>query len=88
MAQRHPFYFTLEKSDLGQGWKTVTLSYDTVAGEIAVSSKGENEERLLFYVRASRPCPQGLCYLHMQSLAQSEDAKGTYVRRLSEESEQ
>ena len=88
MAQRHPFYFTLEKSDLEQGWKTVTLSYDTVAGEIAVSCKGEDEDRLLFYVRASRPCPQGLCYLHMQSLAQSEDARGTYVRLLSEESEQ
>lgn len=84
MCERAPFYFTLEQSDIGTGWQTVIFRFDTT-GEVSISLQQPEGERLLFYAASRRVIAQGLSYLHLQSLAEKEDFRGSYIRLLREE---
>ena len=74
-----PFSFTLTSDCVPQDeWHTARIRYSLQAGFAEVFLG----ERLLFKVRKTMEAPFGISYLHLQSLAESEDPYGTYVRRL------
>ena len=60
-------------------WVTVTVSFDTEEGIAAAKCCGEK----LFSIKMKDSAPNGISYLHLQSLAKSPDPKGTYIHRLS-----
>ena len=60
------------------GWDVLTIKYDTAKmfGEIYINSE------LVKTVQISLSAPYGLSYLHIQTLAESEDAEGTLIKRM------
>lgn len=58
-------------------WTKLVIEYDTEHGIFTVNRNGENEE---FEFDIEAPC--GLCYLHIQTLAENEDFEGTLIRSL------
>ena len=60
------------------GWDVLTIKYDTAKmfGEIYINSE------LVKTVQISLSAPYGLSYLHIQTLAESEDTEGTLIKRM------
>jgi len=59
-------------------WHTLTLDYDTDAKSAVLSLDGEAVRTL----PAAAYAPHGLSYLHLQTLAEGQDLRGTLVRKL------
>ena len=59
-------------------WLDIAVEFDCEAGRAAVY----DGERLLFRVRMTGRAPMGIMYLHMQTLAESEDFGGSYIKRM------
>ncbi len=72
-----PFFFEISKEDVGDGFFTLSILYDTVAGRADVLVNGER----IFSLKMSRSAPTGLSYLIMQCDTDG-DSKGFYVRSL------
>ena len=73
------YSFCLDSTLLKQNvWHTVTVSYDTAAKTGTVSCGGEP----LFGLALKNEAPNGICYLHLQTIAQTEDHLGSYLNRL------
>lgn len=72
------FTCVLHASDTaGDGYTDVCLRFDTAAGEAVVRAGGA-EYRLPMQGNA----PNGLCYLHLQTVSDRGDAAGTLVKRM------
>ncbi|MBQ8600537.1 MAG: hypothetical protein IJ407_04065 [Clostridia bacterium] len=67
-----PLCIKVESSD---GWITVAAEYDTLGKIAHVTVGGQKYETAL-----SSEAPLGLSYLHIQSLAETEDQQGTLIR--------
>ncbi len=78
VAQLAPMSYLPDKQDLPYGkWFTLTLRYDCDRQMVTVWAE-EHEIAVL-------PLPalaNGLCYLHLQTASQAEDAEGFYIKRL------
>jgi hypothetical protein len=59
------------------GWMTVALDYDTEQGTVHITA-GERQ----FDLPLRQQAPSGLCYLHIQTLAETEDLRGTLIKSL------
>ncbi|MBQ1955223.1 MAG: exo-alpha-sialidase [Clostridia bacterium] len=64
-------------------WTTVTVHFDTEAKFASVEHKGEK----IFDVKMKDSAPNGISYLHLQTLAKTTDPKGSYLHRLHAEAE-
>lgn len=73
-----PFSFELDTCDIGEGFTTVDIAYDTEKGVADVFAGG----RHLFKVRMSHDCPTGLSYLVLQCATDGE-SKGFYIKSLN-----
>lgn len=72
--------FTWNIRDNGRnGWHDISIRYDTEEGQAAVFLDGVEAVILPM----AHPAPYGICYLHMQSLADGTDYDGTIVKSLS-----
>lgn len=72
--------FALDRRVLPAGqWCEVRIVFDTDAGMAEVF----NGETRLFAVPMRLQAPDGISYLHLQTMAESEDFEGTYIRRLA-----
>lgn len=72
VASEACYYFEVsQKSD----WFNVCIEYDTQMGSAYIVLNNKKQ-----YVNARSLAPNGLCYLHIQTLAQSEDFKGTLIK--------
>lgn len=58
-------------------WCRLTVRFDTEAGEAIVSADGAEACR-----RPIGTAPNGLCYLHIRTLAETGDCAGTYIKEL------
>ncbi len=67
-----PFVFDVTQTC---GWQTVTVTYDVNTMK-AVVAIGDSETEVVLKAEA----PYGLSYLHIQTLAASEDQEGTLIR--------
>ncbi len=56
-------------------WKTITIEYDTEKMQAKLTI-GTTE----FAIKLKKPAPNGLSYLHIQTLAEKEDLEGTLIR--------
>jgi len=73
-----PVRFMLD--DLAKdGWHDVSIRFDTAAGKADIFIDGVCRDSLA--MRAD--CPYGLCYLHIQTLAEAEDFEGTIVKKMA-----
>jgi hypothetical protein len=72
-----PFFFEISKEDVGDGFFTLSIIYDTVSGHADVLV---NDERI-FSLKTFRSAPTGVSYLIMQCDTDG-DSKGFYVRSL------
>lgn len=59
-------------------WCTISVRYDLDIQNSFVYC----DDQLLFQVPVRYAAPCGISYVHLQSLAEQEDAKGTYIRKL------
>lgn len=64
-------------------WHDMDIRYDTDMGTAAVYLDGVLWRNLT----AAVPAPMGLCYLHLQTLAEDEDQAGTLIKTLSKTAE-
>lgn len=76
-AAHSPFWFDLEKQDVGDGYANVDIDFDTEIGMASVSIN----DVFLCKVRMTNDCPTGLCYLIMQC-ATDGDSEGFYLKTL------
>lgn len=76
-ACQSPFWFELDKADVGEEFVTVNIDYDTEKGEAQVLIG----EAPFFKVRMTAECPTGISYLILQC-ATDGDSKGFYVKNL------
>ncbi len=60
-------------------WHDVTVRFDTTSGNVELLLDGKTVERRTI----TQKMPYGLCYLHLQTLADREDFAGTIVKRMS-----
>ncbi len=67
----------------GEGWTDMTIRYDMDAG---VAALWQNDV-CLRTLPVSKKAPNGLCYLHLQTAADSGDALGSLVKRLQADGE-
>ncbi|WP_135555912.1 sialidase family protein [Paenibacillus cymbidii] len=75
------YSFSLTREILPEDeWCTVRVRYDLTDSAFAQVYLAD---KLLFKVPLRFEAPYGLCYVHIQSLAESEDPKGTYIRTLN-----
>ena len=72
-----PFSFRLDAAEVGTGYVTVTVDYDTEAGKAAVAVDGVPHLDLAM----AHPTPTGISYLLLQC-ADRGDSGGFYVRSL------
>ena len=80
--RRSPLAVEVTPKDVSAGsWHEVVAAWDADAGTATVSCDGREFARRTFSVAA----PAGVSYLHLQSLAEGEDAKGAYFRQFSKE---
>jgi len=79
VAQRSPFSYGLEAGELvpPRQWVEVSVSWNLDAASVVIRC-GDREKRLP--IKMDGFSPFGLSYLHLQTLATKEDAKGTYFR--------
>lgn len=79
-VSRYALYdFTLDSSTLTPGvWHTVTILFDDCGSGLV-----QTENQVLFRICRSGPAPQGLSYLHLQTLAEDTDTCGTLIRRMA-----
>ena len=56
-------------------WRTITVEFDTESAVIKITD-GENIQ----FLTAKGLAPNGLCYLHIQTLAEKQDFEGTLIR--------
>ena len=75
-----PFWFELDAEDVGEGFVTINIDYDTEKGEATVLI----EDSLIFKVAATKPCPTGISYLILQC-ATDGDSSGFFVKKLEKE---
>lgn len=68
------FSFSVENTD---GWCTVRVEYDSYKGKAEVVFGKEKIQ-----LESKNTAPFGLSYLHIQTLAQSEDCEGTLLRKM------
>lgn len=59
-------------------WHEVTVAFDCEKGFAELRCS----EKVLAYRRFTNTMPYGISYLHMQTLAEETDYKGTYIRRM------
>lgn len=81
-ACQSPFWFELDTLDVGDGYATIDIDYDTEKGEASVFVKDE----LLFKVRMTTDCPVGISYLILQC-ATDGDSTGFYIKSLEKKGE-
>ncbi len=80
--RRSPLAVEVTAKDVPAGsWHTVVAEWDSAEGAATVSCDGKVFARRTFSV----PSSAGVSYLHLQTLAEGEDAKGTYFRSFSKE---
>ena len=72
-----PFWFELDVTDTGSEFVTVTINYDTTLGKATVLI----EDKPIFTLNMSNPCPTGISYLIMQC-ATDGDSKGFYIKTM------
>ena len=73
------FFSTLTDS-LEQGvWHDISLVYDTEQMQVEMLIDGVSQGKS----SASAKAPMGLCYLHIQTTAESADPLGTVVKRIA-----
>ncbi len=78
------FTTELEKGLCGRGeWVRLSVHFDCEAGK-AVAERGGKE---LFAIKMKDSAPNGISYLHLQTLASAPDPRGAYVRYLHAEEE-
>ncbi len=77
---RYALYdFALDKNTVAPGvWHEVVITYDSEACTGMVSCDGI----ALFTIPMTNPAPQGVSYLHVQTLAEETDFDGTLIRRM------
>lgn len=74
------FVFEPTVKDIGTGYVTLSISYDTDAGTATLSA----DDKELLTVKANKPAPTGLSYLILQCATEGE-SEGFYVRWLEKE---
>jgi hypothetical protein len=80
--RRSPLAVEVTAKDVPAGsWHTVVAEWDSAERAATVSCDGKVFARRTFSV----PSSAGVSYLHLQTLAEGEDAKGTYFRSFSKE---
>lgn len=67
--------FKVESTD---GWEKIAFDFDTESGIVDIKLNG----KLYKKINSNKKAPLGLSYLHIQTLAQKEDFKGTLIRRI------
>ena len=72
------FTFDLDNADIGKGFVTVDIEYDTVRGFARVSVG----DRVVFDVRMTNPAPCGISYLLIQCMPDGE-SDGAYIKKLT-----
>ena len=68
--------WTVTRETLGAGWHTLRCTWDGETGRAALTCDG----RTLATATVRSLPPSGLSYLHLQTLSEGLDAKGTYFR--------
>ena len=82
--KRSPLSLEIGDAELKKGvWHVVTVAWNEDAGTAILSVDGREQARRPL---KSLP-PFGLSYLHLQTLAEGEDAKGAYFRKFSKTNE-
>ena len=72
-------FFTIDTDNLERGeWHDLSLLYDTEAMQVELLLDGVSQGKS----SASTKAPMGLCYLHIQTTAECEDTKGSWIKRL------
>jgi hypothetical protein len=77
IPQSANFFFELNKADLGDGFKTVKIKYDTENEYAQVFI----EDELFFGVNMTKECPTGISYITVQCASDGE-SKGFYVNKI------
>ncbi len=67
-----------EKSEI---WTEINIKYDVINGIGELRINGKKRE----YLKSSSEAPNGICYLHIQTNAESEDFEGTIIKELKAE---
>jgi len=74
-----PVSLLLDAQEMSQGvWQDVRLDWDTAADRVDLSISG----RLMRQTSLLQPAPNGLSYLHLQSLADAPDEGGALIKRI------
>lgn len=60
-------------------WYELTIRWDIKEKTALVQMDGND----IYRAAIEKPCPNGLCYLHLQTLAEHEDFKGTLIKTLT-----
>ena len=60
-------------------WMLLSIVFDTTTGWAEVFC----DEKKLYRISMREEAPNGFSYLHLQTLAETADPKGSYIRRLS-----
>lgn len=79
-AVQSPFWFDLDKIDVGNSYSKVDIDFDTEKGYAEVTVDGV----FLCKVKMTADCPTGICYLIMQC-ATDGDSEGFYLKSLNKE---
>lgn len=75
-----PFSYPVTSREVpATGWRRVTVSWDCDAGAVTLSVDG----KIIAAETFDEAPPSGPSYLHLQTLAETADAKGTFIRKLS-----
>ena len=71
--------FELDSRTLGRGrWLKVRITFDCLTGDGEVSCDGVR----LFGIKKKLDTPDGISYLHVQTMAEDTDYAGTLIRRM------
>lgn len=71
--------FELDQRTLGRNkWRKVTIAFDCTTGDGEVSADGVR----LFKIKKRLDTPDGISYLHVQTMAAETDYSGTLIRRM------
>lgn len=87
-ADEYIWYYAQFTTELDKGlvgaekWVRVAVEFDTLLRKASVSCNGEH----LFALSMRESAPNGLSYLHLQTLASAPDPRGSYVNLLRAES--
>ena len=72
-----PFVIDVTKT-ASNGWTEITFTFDTERGNCTVTENGKPMQ----ICPMRKPAPYGLCYLHIQTLADTCDYEGALIRSM------